>query len=197
MAITTNLVAPVPNTQYIAQSGNQYTSNSAGLISGVTTGDVGSLLNMGCKTFPAEAIIVVPAGLTLTQAAHAEATLLLTAVAGQALVLPQATGSGAKYRLMIGASITSNSSTIKVPDANHIIVGSADQTGATGASTAFGTVDTGTISTCSDTVTLNGSTTGGLRGDLIEFQDIAVGQFFVNITGKITGTAATPFSITV
>jgi hypothetical protein len=48
-----------------------------------------------------------------------------------------------------------------------------------------------------DTITWNGTTTGGYVGDMIEIEDIASGLFQVKVLGKATGTEATPFSAAV
>ena len=49
----------------------------------------------------------------------------------------------------------------------------------------------------SDTITMNGTTTGGLVGDRILLKDIAAGFWQVQVIGAATGTEATPFSATV
>lgn len=117
-------------------------------------------------------------------------TVTLNRAAGIAVTLPPSVGLGAKFRLIVGTTFTSNA-TIKV--ANHLetMVGQAIQTGAAGAVSAFLTGST------FDTITLNGSTTGGIKGDIIELEDIAAGLWSVRLVGSITGTAATPFSQTV
>jgi hypothetical protein len=49
----------------------------------------------------------------------------------------------------------------------------------------------------SDTITLNGTTTGGIKGDRVEIEDIATNLYYVRVVGSATGTEATPFSATV
>ena len=49
----------------------------------------------------------------------------------------------------------------------------------------------------SDTITLNGTTTGGLVGADVELIDIAADTWFVNVRTAATGTEATPFSAAV
>jgi hypothetical protein len=49
----------------------------------------------------------------------------------------------------------------------------------------------------SDTITLNGTTTGGLKGDIIRIVDVAANLFSVTVMSAATGTEATPFSATV
>ena len=48
-----------------------------------------------------------------------------------------------------------------------------------------------------DTVTWNGTTTGGIKGDSCELIDIASGLWWVRVMASATGTEATPFSATV
>jgi hypothetical protein len=49
----------------------------------------------------------------------------------------------------------------------------------------------------SDTITLNGTTLGGIVGDHIEIIDAITGTFAVRVFTAATGTEATPFSATV
>ena len=132
----------------------------------------------------------------VTVAEHAGRTLLLGEVGGNALVtltLPDATGSGATYKFVVSVANTSNY-VIKVPDANNTIAGIMlylDEDGT--AVTAFPTVAT------SDTITLNGGTTGGIVGDYLEIVDIAADKYHVRGVMRVAAGAnpATPFSATV
>jgi len=83
---------------------------------------------------------------------------------------------------------------IKVPDANNTIAGIMlylDEDGT--AITGYPTV------AASDTITLNGGTTGGIVGDYLEIVDIATDKWHVRGTMRVgAGTnPATPFSATV
>ena len=49
----------------------------------------------------------------------------------------------------------------------------------------------------SDTITLNGTTTGGILGGTIEIQDVASNVCSVVARGAATGSEATPFSAAV
>lgn len=49
----------------------------------------------------------------------------------------------------------------------------------------------------SDTITLNGTTTGGIKGDMIVLTDCAADLWSVQMFGSSTGTEATPFSAAV
>ena len=132
------------------------------------------------------------ATLTCTADTHAGRTIVISAVAGCAVTLPAATGTGSVYRFIIGSTITSNSTTIKVANTTDVMTGRAfvvsDNTAAVlGFATAA----------ASDTITLNGTTLGGLAGDHIEIIDAITGTFAVRVFTAATGTEATPFSATV
>ena len=153
---------------------------------GVLLGDMnGSVLS----TPP---VSVTGATLTCTKDVHAGRTTVISAVAGCAVTLPAATGTGSVYRFVIGSTITSNSTTIKVANATDVMTGRAfvvsDNTAAVlGFATAA----------ASDTITLNGTTLGGIVGDHIEIIDAITGTFAVRVFTAATGTEATPFSATV
>ena len=153
---------------------------------GVLLGDMnGSVLS----TPP---VSITGATLTCTKDVHAGRTTVISAVAGCAVTLPAATGTGSVYRFVIGSTITSNSTTIKVANAIDVMSGRAfvisDNTAAVlGFATAA----------ASDTITLNGTTLGGLVGDHIEIIDAITGTFAVRVFTAATGTEATPFSATV
>lgn len=132
-----------------------------------------------------------PANITaaggLTAVANAGRVNTVNSAAGIALTLPASTGSGNSYTLYIGTTVTSIGTTIATIGSDKI-AGNAYQTGATGAATAFLAAGAGT------TVTLNGTTKGGIKGDIVKFRDISAGLYSVEIEESITGTAATPFS---
>ncbi len=116
-------------------------------------------------------------------------TILISRAAGTAVTLPAATGSQAKYMVRLAASVTSNSTTVKVANATDIMQGDAVVTASTPG--AFYTTAT------SDTITMNGSTTGGLVGSYVELTDVAAGVWLVHAVLIGSGTVATPFSATV
>jgi hypothetical protein len=109
--------------------------------------------------------------------------------AGTAITLPASSGSQAEYTFLIGTTVTSNSTTVKVVNATDVMNGVANVGGTTGA--VYSTLP------ASDTITLNGSTTGGVAGSIITVKDVATGfwQVTANLIGS--GTPATPFSATV
>ena len=132
------------------------------------------------------------ATLTCTADTHAGRTIVISAVAGCAVTLPAATGTGSVYRFVIGATITSNSTTIKVANTTDVMSGRAFVI-SDGAAAVLGYATGAT----SDTITLNGTTLGGLIGDHIEIIDAIAGTFAVRVLTAATGTEATPFSATV
>lgn len=130
--------------------------------------------------------------LSLTQALHANRVVYVTDVAS-AYVLPAATGTGDKYTIVLGATIT-GASTIKVASAADTFVGTAvlfQDGGDTVVAFAAAATD--------DTVDLLGTanSTGGLIGGIYEFWDVASGKWAVRIVSDAGGTEATPFSATV
>jgi hypothetical protein len=131
------------------------------------------------------------ATLTVTQALHEGRTITLNRADGIAVTLPAATGSGSKYRFVVGTAITTPT-TIKVVG-NDIMAGVAIQ----GSDAGAGTSNLWATAADSDTITLTGTTTGGFVGDVVELEDIAADTWAVKITGNGSGTEATPFSATV
>lgn len=132
------------------------------------------------------------ATVTIDDDPHAGVTLVLSRAAGVTATLPNATGSGAAYRFVVGTTVTSNGYIIKVGRAADTMVGNAI--------IAQDSADTAVMfeaGATADTVTLNGTTTGGLAGAEVECIDIAANLWFVRVVSAATGTEATPFSATV
>lgn len=135
--------------------------------------------------------------LALTAAAHAGQTVVINSASGCAITLPAATGSGAKYNVFVGTTLTSGSLSIAVASSTDYMRGEAYTFSGATAST-FGTSNTGTVATESDTITFNRTTTGlGTQGDFLEFWDLAAGLWAVEADYASSGTAATPFTAAV
>lgn len=138
--------------------------------------------------------VVIAASATLAAQTHAFRPILLKAAAGATITLPAATGSGDKYTIQIGTTITSNTSVIKVaadPGTDIIqghIIGDADSTDAP---------DLVITAADTDTLTFDGSTKGGYIGDYLEFIDSESGVWLLKGVAKRTGTEASPFSAAV
>jgi hypothetical protein len=125
------------------------------------------------------------AALTLTEQAHSGVTINSNLAATQAITLPAATGSGARYRIYV--LIT------KTGDLTITTNGSDDLTGGV----AMATDILGVVVNADGTdtiITLNGSTTGGVKGSYIELQDVATATWLVSGFLVTSGAEATPFS---
>ena len=131
------------------------------------------------------------ATLTATEALHDDKTVVLDRAAGVTVTLPAATGSGMRLRFVNKTTVTSN---------NHIIQVVTDDTMTGFASIAQDAADTVVqfeTASDSDTITMNGSTKGGIKGDIIELEDVATDLWSVKCVLSGTGTEATPFSAAV
>ena len=140
-------------------------------------------------------IVTLTATDAITVAEHAGRILLMGEVGGDAaatFTLPAATGSGAEFQFIVSVVNTSNY-VIQVADATDTIDGSVilHQDSAN-------TVVSFNTASDSDTITLNGTTKGGVSiGDEITLIDIATNQYMVKGVLTGSGTEATPFSAAV
>ena len=129
------------------------------------------------------------ASATLTRS-QAGATVVLAAAAGLTVTLPAATGSGDVYTIVVGTTVTSNSYIVRVANAADVMMGTLD------VAADIAGVTCPTTST-SDTITMNGTTTGGILGSRIILTDAVANKW--GVTGGLvaSGTEATPFSAAV
>lgn len=139
-------------------------------------------------------VVAVSAGATVlavTQAAHAGRAVVLNNTAPIAITLPAATGTGAKYTFVLKAAATATQSTIKVANTVDVMGGLVLSLNTTaGALIGFNSTAT------SDTLTFNGTTTGGGLNAMYEITDIASGIF--QVAGRDTAAMTlTPYSATV
>jgi phage tail protein X len=135
------------------------------------------------------------ASLTVTAAEHADRTVVLDRAAGIAVTLPDATGTGHKYRFVVKTTFTGAAS-IKSSRSADIMIGHALM----GNDSDNSVVDWQSIAgSTNDTIDLYGTSnsTGGMAGQIIELEDIAENLWFVEIRGDAAGTEATPFANTV
>lgn len=137
-------------------------------------------------------ISITAATVTLRQNWQSDATIVANRAAGITMTLPASTGDGTKFKITVGTTITSNNLIVKVANSTDVMTGQC-LVAADGGDTVVAFETTGT----SDTITMNGSTTAGIRGDIIELEDIASGFWSVRIVASGTGTEVTPFSATV
>lgn len=124
--------------------------------------------------------------------AHHNHVITLNRAAGIAVTLPAATGSGIRFRIVVGTTFT-GAATVKVTG-NDIMKGTATLFADAGA-----TVVGFETAVDSDTIDLLGTSnsTGGIAGAYIDLCDIAADTWFVNYVSDAGGTEATPFSATV
>jgi hypothetical protein len=135
--------------------------------------------------------ITITASTTLDRDMHANGPLIKFGDAdGATLTLPAAVGNGDRYRFLVAVTVTSNSDKIQVANATDVMTGMIFSAVTTTAA-PWQTTST------SDTITLNGTTTGGIKGDYIEIEDAASGLWRVLGHTLSTGTQATPFSAAV
>lgn len=134
-------------------------------------------------------VVTTASSLTLTAALHAGKTVVQNNVAGCSIALPAAAGTGNVYRIVVKVTITSVGVVVSATPLTDVFIGMAwvmsDNSQAVLAYLPAAT---------DNTVTLNGTTTGGYLGHMLEFRDIASGIWEVQSFGKATGTEATPFS---
>lgn len=133
---------------------------------------------------------VTASSITLSPDIHAGRVVTLNRAAGIAVTMPAATGTGDVYRLYIGTTISSNTTTITA-GGSDTYVGQLEASTTTGATTngfaeALGGSD--------HIITMNGTTTGGIVGSFVELRDIASAVWLVSGALVGSGTLATSVS---
>lgn len=133
---------------------------------------------------------VIAATLAPTAANNGQ-TFLLNRAAGVAVTLPAATGSGNIFTFVTATTFSGGSGVISTTPTTDIFQGFL-----LGCSEAE-TPDLGqpwVAASNSNTITLNGTTMGGIKGDIFTIRDVGPGVW--NISGQIiqTGSEVTPFS---
>jgi len=126
--------------------------------------------------------VLAGATLAVTQALHDGRTIRVPAAS--AITLPASTGSGARYRF-VGA-VTATAVTITATGAH--LFGNAflisDNSAAVVGFNAAG----------STTITMAGTVNGGIKGWIVEIEDVATGILIVRMNTLASGTEETPFS---
>ena len=137
-------------------------------------------------------VVTLSSDTTLTSASHAGRVMLLDKTDGLTVTLPAASGSGNVYKFFVKTTITSNNYVIQVASSDDTMSGVAVV-----ANDSDNTASVFETLAASDTITLDGSTTGGILGGMVELQDLYSGKYLVKINQSATGTEATPFSAAV
>ena len=132
--------------------------------------------------------------LSVTEATHdGKIILMIHTAATSTSTLPAATGSGATFRFVVGA-VNTNGHKIQVTG-NDVMYGNI-VTNSTGDTPDL--AQPWPTAVDSDTITLNGTTTGGVAvGDFVELIDIATDKWLVFGHTTSSGSEATPFSAAV
>lgn len=122
--------------------------------------------------------------LTLSQAKHGVRWLSWNRALGGTIVLPASTGKNPEFRIWIPQTLT-GSLIMRTLSGTAIISGLAN-------------VQTSVFQSASNTntITLNGTTTGGVLGTMVILNDMGSNQWLAEINATGSGTAATPFSNT-
>jgi hypothetical protein len=131
--------------------------------------------------------IVLTTNVTLDRDTHIDTLNIINAAGGFTITLPEATGSGDRYRFYVQTTLTA-SATIAALTTDIMQGGvsvATDIAGVTCPATAT-----------SDKLVMNGSTTGGLLGSYVEVVDAVDATWFVSGWLVSSGTEATPFSAT-
>lgn len=135
-------------------------------------------------------LVTLATSTSITLAAHEGRTCKLTGTgSAYTQTLPAATGSGARFRFVVGAVNTSNH--VITTTGGDVFIGNiiSNSTGDSPDLAAIWPSTTNTI------ITLNGTTTGGVQiGDFVEVEDIAADKWAVRGVTTSSGTEATPFS---
>lgn len=134
--------------------------------------------------------ITVTASVTLDRDTHAFNTVNISAAAGLTVTLPASTGKGDTYEIFVLTTVTSNNYIIAVANSTDVIQGAVHLTTDIAGSSMLTT-------TTSDTITMNGTTTGGLRGTWLRLKDMSLGFWALEGGILCTGVEATPFSAAV
>lgn len=143
----------------------------------------------------AVAASVTSSTLTITSAngladAYNGEVIPLNRALGVTVTLPAATGSQAVYTFLVGTTFAGGTGgIIQVANSTDTFNGIANIGGAAGS--VFGTL------AASDTITMNGTTTGGIAGSVVTVRDIAAGDWLVTANLIGSGSLATPFSAAV
>lgn len=134
--------------------------------------------------------ITTTAALSLTRNTHSGTVVVLDSATGRIITLPASTGRGDVYTVYVKTTVSSGSHVIQVANSTDVM------NGGVALSTDIGGTNM-LASATSDTITMNGSTTGGLAGSFVQLTDVVAGFWMVTGFLVTTGTEATPWSAAV
>lgn len=136
---------------------------------------------------PPNSLVTLTGNTTMTPAANGGRTMLLNNTAGLTVTLPTATGSGVNYNFF---SITTPTT------GNYVIQVTSDVISGVGfISETAGPLTTGFLTgAATHTITMNGTTQGGILGAYVEVRDVGTAQWALKMATAGSGTIVTPFS---
>jgi len=139
-----------------------------------------------------------PAGstLTVTRSTHLGRTILLDTLTGSVCTLPAAAGTGDVYRFFVSVAPTSNNHIVKVANVSDTMVGVLASVPTTIAQ-AVTAVSAEAAGGTDDTITMNGTTGGGIAGTYLECTDIATNLWLIRGSLIASGVLTTALSATV
>lgn len=117
---------------------------------------------------------------------EAGGTIIVNRAAGSTITLPAATGSGHKYTLLVAATQTGD-----------LVIDAATNGGDFSGVAYLGNDSAGAscfYSGANDNeITLDGTTTGGIKGAIVEVWDTTANEWTASVRSEASGTEATPF----
>lgn len=134
--------------------------------------------------------IITDAAKTVGGGSGVPKTYVLNLAAAQAITLPAATGTGHAYRFVVGITATGDKTILCAGTDEYAGVIYQVDTDSSDALVAYPAIAADNY----DTITLNGTTTGGLIGDWIEVVDVVTGTWALVGHTNGNGTVATPLS---
>ena len=136
-------------------------------------------------------VSVTGATVTLNRNEHEGRVTAFNRAAGIVATLPAATGSQDKYTVIVQTTLT-GSGVIKVGNTTDVLIGNVSIATAT-----FAAASIEAATGADDTLTMNGTTSGGLQGSMVECLDIAPGLWMIDAKLVGSGAVATSLSTSV
>lgn len=134
-------------------------------------------------------VVLNTATVTIDPQLHESKTLVLDKADGVVVTLPNAVGSGAKYRFVVRTSASGGTYDILCGRNTDFMQGNAILF-ADGGDTVVGFAAN---PAASDSIRLDGSTQGGLAGCEVVLEDIAANRWQALVIGDASSTESTPF----
>lgn len=133
-------------------------------------------------------VVDTETALSLTAAAHANRVVRVNSAAGVTITMPAATGTGDVYTVFCRTTVTSSALKVAALGTDTLAGGVAIATDIAGVVMLAGGTD--------DYISMNGTTTGGVKGSFVKLTDVDSGLWMVEGFLVSTGAEATPFGAT-